>query len=115
MYCRSCPSRSSYFAIACLERKMKKVKVSIVVLVAIAGTVPPLAADMPFRTYTKAPALATAPTYNWTGFYVGGHIGGAFNGNDNFAGISNNNEGRLLGGVQVGGDYQFASNWVLGI
>lgn len=94
---------------------MKKARISILALVTIAGAVPVLAADLPVRTYTKAPALPPPPVYNWTGFYVGGHIGGAFNGNENFDGLSNNNDGRFLGGVQFGGDYQFGSNWVVGI
>ena len=66
---------------------------------------------MPARTYTKAPAY-TAPqvVYNWTGFYIGGHIGGAFAGNNSLEG----SDGRFLGGVQGGFDYQFAPNWVIG-
>ena len=38
---------------------------------------------MPARTYTKAPVY-TAPeaVYNWTGFYIGGHLGGAFAGDN---------------------------------
>lgn len=35
------------------------------------------AADLAARPYTKAPAIV-ATTYNWTGFYIGGHIGGAW-------------------------------------
>jgi outer membrane immunogenic protein len=70
------------------------------------------AADLPARTYTKAPAYAPpAPIYNWTGFYIGGHVGGAFNGNSSIYG----SDGRFIGGVQGGADYQFAPNWVLGI
>lgn len=69
------------------------------------------AADLPARTYTKAPAYAPAPIYNWTGLYIGGHVGGAFNGNSDFFG----DDARFLGGVQVGGDYQLSPNWVLGI
>src|SRR5712672_2817598 len=41
------------------------------------------AADMP----VKAPPMAAPVMYNWTGFYIGGHIGGAWrdrNGNDRF-------------------------------
>jgi len=41
-----------------------------VALVALGATVPALSADLPARTYTKAPAYA-APLYNWTGFYIG--------------------------------------------
>jgi outer membrane immunogenic protein len=33
------------------------------------------AADLPARTYTKAPVMVD-PGYNWTGFYVGGSLGG---------------------------------------
>ena len=70
----------------------------------------------PARTYTKAPAYV-APIYNWTGFYIGGHIGGAFGGDNNFGGLTtgNNGDGRFLGGLQGGDDYQFAPNWVLGV
>jgi outer membrane immunogenic protein len=35
------------------------------------------AADMPARVYTKAPVMVD-PGYTWTGFYVGGNVGGAF-------------------------------------
>src|ERR1700739_623595 len=50
------------------------------VLLAAAGRValsvaPALAADLPARTYTKAPAIV-APIYNWSGFYVGLNGGG---------------------------------------
>jgi outer membrane immunogenic protein len=94
---------------------MKKFLLGTVALVALGATVPALAADLGARTYTKAPAYA-APIYNWTGFYIGGHIGGAFAGDNNFAGLANNgNDGRFLGGVQGGADYQFAPNWVLGV
>src|SRR6202045_2926712 len=97
-------------------KPMKKFLLTTVALVALGATVPALAADLPARTYTKAPAYV-APLYNWTGFYIGGHIGGPFSGDNNFGGLTtgNNNGGRFLGGVQVGGDYQFAPNWVAGI
>ena len=67
---------------------------------------------MPPRTYTKAPAY-TAPqvVYNWTGFYIGGHVGGAFAGDNSLQG----SDARFLGGVQGGFDYQFAPNWVMGV
>ena len=53
---------------------------------------------------------APEAVYNWTGFYIGGHIGGAFAGNNSLEGSG----GRFLGGVQGGADYQFATNWVIG-
>jgi outer membrane immunogenic protein len=78
------------------------------------SALPAVAADIPPRTYTKAPPpvySAPALIYNWTGFYIGGHLGGAFAGNDSLLG----NNARFMGGVQGGFDYQFAPNWVMGI
>src|SRR5690349_13361154 len=48
---------------------MKKVLLTTVGLVAL-GMAPALAADLPARTYTKAPP-AVAPLPTWTGFYIG--------------------------------------------
>jgi outer membrane immunogenic protein len=88
---------------------MKRLLLGAAALIAFAA--PALAADMRPRTYTKAPAY-TAPeaVYNWTGFYIGGHVGGAFAGNNSLQG----SDARFLGGVQGGFDYQFAPNWVIG-
>ena len=97
-------------------KPMKKFLLGTVALVALGATVPALAADLAARPYTKAPPpYVQQPIYNWTGFYIGGHIGGAFEGNNGFIGTTTNNNGRFLGGVQGGADYQFAPNWVLGI
>jgi outer membrane immunogenic protein len=89
---------------------MKKLLLGAAAVLAFAA--PAVAADLPARPYTKAPAY-TAPemVYNWTGFYIGGHLGGAFAGDNNIAG----SDGRFLAGVQGGADYQFARNWVVGI
>ena len=89
---------------------MKKFLLATVALVALGATAPALAADLAARPYTKAPAYA-APIYNWTGFYIGGHLGGAFAGDNSLTG----NSGRFLGGVQGGFDYQFAQTWVFGV
>jgi outer membrane immunogenic protein len=88
---------------------MKKFLLSAAACIAFAA--PAFAADIPARTYTKAPVY-TAPqvVYNWTGFYIGGHIGGAFPGSSSLE----NSDGRFLGGAQGGFDYQFAPNWVIG-
>ena len=97
---------------------MKKLLLGTVAVVALGATVPALAADLGARApyYNKAPAYV-APIYNWTGFYIGGHLGGAFSSDNNFSGLAtgNNSNGRFLGGLQVGADYQFAPNWVLGL
>jgi len=101
-----------------LENKlMKKFLLGTVALVALGATVPALAADLGARpVYSKAPAYAQ-PIYNWTGFYIGAHVGGAFNSDNSFNGLTtgNNNDGRFLGGLQAGADYQFAPNWVVGV
>jgi outer membrane immunogenic protein len=78
------------------------------------------AADLPAapRPAPLAPVAYAPPVYNWSGFYVGGHIGGGFadsSWSDPFTGGSNNfNKGGFLGGGQVGFNTQF--NWlVLGL
>ena len=91
---------------------MKKILLATVALVAVGATAPALAADLAARHYTKAPAyVPPTPIYNWTGFYIGGHIGGAFAGNSSLG----NNDGRFLGGIQGGADYEFSNNVVLGV
>src|SRR4029453_3833124 len=89
---------------------MNKFMLGAAALAAMAA--PAFAADMQPRPYTKEPAY-TAPqvVYNWTGFYVGGHVGGAFAGDNSLQG----SDARFLGGVQGGFDYQFAPNWVMGV
>jgi outer membrane immunogenic protein len=88
---------------------MKKILLGAAACVAFAA--PAFAADLPARTYTKAPVYkAPEAIYNWTGFYIGGHIGGAFPGSSSLE----NSDARFMGGVQGGFDYQFSNNWVIG-
>ena len=88
---------------------MKKFLLGAATLIAFAA--PAVAADMPARPYSKAPAYsAPAVVYNWTGFYIGGHVGGAFAGDSSLQ----SSDARFMGGVQGGFDYQFHPNWVLG-
>ena len=90
---------------------MKRFLFSAAALVALAG--PAAAADLAPKPYTKAPPAPVVPAivYNWTGFYIGGHIGGDFPGNNNIGG----NNSRFLGGVQGGFDYQFSPSFVAGV
>jgi outer membrane immunogenic protein len=49
-------------------------KIALVLSVLALTTATAMAADLPARTYTKAPPLVD-PVYNWTGFYIGGNAG----------------------------------------
>ena len=98
---------------------MKKFLLGTLGLVAMAA--PAFAADLPARTYTKAPPpMMPAPIYDWTGFYIGGNAGwgeahdcwnvipvGGVLFNDGCL----NKSGGLVGG-QLGYRWQ-STNWVL--
>jgi outer membrane immunogenic protein len=58
-----------------VEREMKKFLLGTVGLVALGMAAPAVAADLPARTYTKAPAPVVAAIYDWSGFYIGGNGG----------------------------------------
>lgn len=90
---------------------------TVAALVALAVATPASAGDLNTRSYGKVPSAALGPIFSWTGFYLGGHVGGAFGSTEIFNGLAtgNNNNGRLLGGLQAGADYQFAPNWVVGV
>jgi outer membrane immunogenic protein len=65
-----------------------KVAVSVFAVGAILSISAASAADLPARTYTKAPAVTTA-AYDWTGFYVGVNAGGAWGRVDPFYNFDN--------------------------
>src|SRR6266550_4355181 len=98
------------------------------------GSASALAADLPSRTYAKAPAAA-APAYNWSGWYGGlnaGWVGGSGSVNNDASIVSTgtspiNAEARALGatntagtssgfigGGQCGYNYQFSHFFVAG-
>jgi outer membrane immunogenic protein len=105
---------------------MKKLLLASTILT-LAG--PALAADLPKRMPVKAPppVVAPVPYFSWTGCYLGGHVGAGWGRKDfsepdteeNFAPpggvIAFDTGAGFLGGGQVGCNYQFATNWVLGI
>ena len=86
-----------------------KLASAIIALLASASTA--LAADLPRRVETRAPAMVAAPAFNWSGLYLGAHVGGTFAADNVFG----ENDARLMAGVQIGWDWQFAPTWVLGI
>src|SRR3954470_22852557 len=83
-----------------------------------------------FGATARAADMVEAPTvYDWTGFYIGGNIGYAFEGQGDDVGISSNtgddwpnqkvnfgslNISGITGGAQIGADWQ-AGSAVFGI
>jgi len=57
---------------------MKYFLLGTVGLVAVGIAAPASAADLPAKPITKAPPPVVAPIYDWSGFYIGGHGGGAW-------------------------------------
>jgi outer membrane immunogenic protein len=88
---------------------------------------PATAADMGMPV--KAPPPAAAPVYNWTGFYIGAHVGGAWGDKDwtstaTFGGpvlpvgtpIGSHDASGMIAGGQLGFNWQApGSNWVIGV
>jgi opacity protein-like surface antigen len=71
------------------------------------------AADLPM----KGPMMAPAAVYSWTGWYVGGNIGGggattAFGDPCFYCSAGNTTNGFFTGGVQAGYNYQFGNGLV---
>jgi len=90
-----------------------------------AAAAPAAAADLARAPAYKAPVVVQT-VHNWTGFYLGGHIGYGWSGNNNWnvvgitppvAGIGgsvNPDADGFIGGAQIGANYQ-AGMWVLGL
>jgi outer membrane immunogenic protein len=104
-------------------REMKKLLLAGAGLIGL-GMAPALAADLPARTYTKAPPIV-APIYNWGGFYIGLNGGGGSSHKcwdiNTVGGVAvpvtaegcHDATGGLAGG-QIGYRWQ-ATNWVFGL
>jgi outer membrane immunogenic protein len=98
---------------------MNKIVLAAAATLLLAGTAS--AADMAARPYTKAPAPVVVPVYNWTGFYVGGNVGGMWTDQNAFWLNSvqpivnfNHNQSTGIGGAHAGAQYQW-NNIVFGI
>lgn len=82
------------------------------------------AADIAKPVYKAAPVVTA---YSWTGFYIGGHLGGAFSDGWNgrtarepIAAVQwdlsfGQKASGFIGGGQIGYNWQFAPQWVVGI
>jgi len=108
---------------------VKRTLLGVVSVLALAISAPLGAANAADMAVKAPPApMPPAPTYfNWTGFYIGGNFGGAW-ANDSISGSStfadpavttstfsgNNSYSGIVGGGQIGANYQFPNNWVIG-
>lgn len=80
------------------------------------------AADLPVYTGQEPEPLPISQYFDWTGFYVGAHLGWGF-GDQEFPAACECGAGSdaeldydgLLGGLQIGYNYQFRPNWLVGI
>jgi len=100
---------------------MKKMILALAAAAAFSGSA--FAADLPARTYTKAPMMPVAQS--WTGFYIfGGAGGGVWDADshqyNNVTGTNLTNSQRTggdgwFGTVGAGYDMQFSSSWVAGV
>ena len=116
---------------------MNKARVAAVTGIALLTIAPAHAADLGVHPIYKTPppAAVVPPHFSWTGCYIGGHIGGGWGRKTvsipdlafttgvppgtlppgfSVPSVTGNTSG-VLGGGQVGCNYQFAPNWVIGI
>jgi outer membrane immunogenic protein len=113
-----------------------KLRTALLALAGVAASTAAIAADLPTRKEPPAPIPVVAP-WSWTGFYVGGYVGGTF-GSANWSdaggsfgngfgcgtlavpagcGFNGGNSGTqagFTGGGYVGANYQF-NQFVIGI
>jgi len=102
------------------------VKIASIAVAAAAALIGPpvLAADLAVEA-RPAPPAPPAPVHSWTACYLGGNIGGAWQRNHTLSPVpapptepvdtGGDSGSGIIGGVQVGCDYQLARSWVAGI
>ena len=95
---------------------MRKLTLSLIGATALlAPSLAAQAADLPRAAPARAPIVV--PLYNWTGFYIGGNIGGAWADLDVGSNVGIGWGARpsaFIGGVQAGYNWQF-NTFVVGI
>jgi len=101
-----------------------KLTAAVAAIIGLGAAQAAVAADLPARPVYKAPA-ALPMVYNWSGIYIGGHIGGGWSHVDAIddygigpaaptgASLGVNSSG-FLGGGQIGANWQWGS-MVLGL
>jgi outer membrane immunogenic protein len=95
---------------------MKKFLLASIALTAL-GNVSALAADLPRKAPVAPPPVAYI--HNWSGFYIGGHVGGGWSDRclsvEGFGEVGCNDASGIIGGGQVGFNWQTGNNFVFGI
>ncbi len=88
--------------------------VAVGALVMSFGTSAP-AADLPGSPPPPPVAAPVSPPVSqWTGFYVGAHLGGVVS-SETVDGFGSTDRGGFIGGLQAGYNWQFAPAWLVGI
>jgi outer membrane immunogenic protein len=92
-------------------------------LAAVAFAIPALAADLPAREYAKSPPIVPpVPYYDWSGFYIGGNVGGSWGHasstntalDGTFVSSGSRNDSAVIGGGQIGYNFMVAPHFLLG-
>jgi outer membrane immunogenic protein len=114
-------------------------KKSLIIVAAAAAILaaPAMAADLPVKAPAYTPAVV-APSYNWSGWYIGGNAGYGWLNNETAEIFPGSGTGNLFtfpafppataqsstisfsgsggfGGFQAGYNYQLQSNWLVGV
>jgi outer membrane immunogenic protein len=107
---------------------MKHFLMGLMAATALAGGIGAAGAADIAPYYRSPPAAVVVPIASWTGFYVGGNVGGAWSSNNalwsplpssaafgEFPVAGNTGGSSVSGGFQAGYNWQFAPTWVVGI
>jgi outer membrane immunogenic protein len=84
-------------------------RIFLIGALALATSVPALAADLPVPAPAPAPYTPAPPHLYWTGFYIGLNAGGGFGSsvwNTPFGSVPRYQVDGLMAGGQIGGNYQ---------
>jgi outer membrane immunogenic protein len=107
---------------------MKKALLATTVLGGLALANVGQAADLRYEKAPRPAPLPSPPPFSWTGFYVGANVGGGWSSgwsstadplpSPAFVAVSplsfSNNASGIIGGGQIGYNWQFNTNWLFG-
>jgi outer membrane immunogenic protein len=102
--------------------RYSKVVFSAIAAISVSSMGAAFAADLPVKAPPAPPPMMT----NWSGCYVGGNVGGGFGSQTQYrtdqigvgalaANYGSERDSAFIGGGQIGCDYQFSGNGLIGI